>query len=352
MLPAFTCMVKTELKTRGSPISPDCTTSMRGRGSRPRSAAGRRSSASRRRARAARIIASQSCSVTASGFSHSTWTPARAARSVYSRCRWLGSAMYTASMPLCRHSSNCVVAVAARWHAVALPELAQLGRRRRRQRRQLRVARRVREGGQHRDLRDVAEADDGVADLASAAGVVVVKIVPCLERSTGGAARGGIGYAWPAGGWEAIMNKGMLVIVAAALVLPAHAAAADGDVEAVKAVVKSAYVDGVHAKRDAALMRAGFHPALPHARPEGRRAHARHPRRMGGAHREGRGRAQGAARPEIRHEFTQRGRHRERGGRAARAATAAASTPSPTTCRSIASPTAGRSCPRSSRRNR
>ena len=55
------------------------------------------------------------------------------------------------------------------------------------------------------------------------------------------------------------MNKRMLV-VAAALVLPAYAGA-DGDVEAVKAVVKSAYVDGVHAKADAALMRAGFHPA-------------------------------------------------------------------------------------------
>jgi hypothetical protein len=58
------------------------------------------------------------------------------------------------------------------------------------------------------------------------------------------------------------MNKGMLVILAAALVLPAHAAAADGDDEAVKAVIKSAYVDGVHAKGDPALMRAGFHPGF------------------------------------------------------------------------------------------
>ena len=32
--------------------------------------------------------------------------------------------------------------------------------------------------------------------------------------------------------------------------------------EAVKAVVKSAYVDGVHAKADPALMRAGFHPSF------------------------------------------------------------------------------------------
>ena len=53
--------------------------------------------------------------------------------------------------------------------------------------------------------------------------------------------------------------KGLLV-AAFAVLLPAHAVAADTDVEAVKAVVKSAYVDGVHAKGDAALMRAGFHP--------------------------------------------------------------------------------------------
>lgn len=55
------------------------------------------------------------------------------------------------------------------------------------------------------------------------------------------------------------MNMAMLVIAASAVVLPAVAAE---DVEAVKAVVKSAYVDGVHAKPDAALMRAGFHPYL------------------------------------------------------------------------------------------
>ena len=40
------------------------------------------------------------------------------------------------------------------------------------------------------------------------------------------------------------------------------AAAAPADVEAVKAVVKAAYVDGVHARPDAAAMRAGFHPSF------------------------------------------------------------------------------------------
>ncbi len=34
------------------------------------------------------------------------------------------------------------------------------------------------------------------------------------------------------------------------------------DAEAVKAVVVAAYVEGVHAKGDAAAMRAGFHPAF------------------------------------------------------------------------------------------
>ena len=38
------------------------------------------------------------------------------------------------------------------------------------------------------------------------------------------------------------------------------AGAAEGDRAAVEAVVKTAYVDGVHAKADAALMRQGFHP--------------------------------------------------------------------------------------------
>ena len=49
-----------------------------------------------------------------------------------------------------------------------------------------------------------------------------------------------------------------LAIVAAVLA----AAASPADVEAVKAVVKSAYVDGVHAKGDVSLMRAGFHPTF------------------------------------------------------------------------------------------
>jgi hypothetical protein len=49
-------------------------------------------------------------------------------------------------------------------------------------------------------------------------------------------------------------------MVAAALALPALASGADGDVEAIKSVVKAAYVDGVHAQPSAAAMRAGFHP--------------------------------------------------------------------------------------------
>ena len=35
---------------------------------------------------------------------------------------------------------------------------------------------------------------------------------------------------------------------------------AAGDIEAIQSVIKTAYVDGVHAKGDAALMRQGFHP--------------------------------------------------------------------------------------------
>ena len=53
--------------------------------------------------------------------------------------------------------------------------------------------------------------------------------------------------------------KTMLLL---AVALAAPAPPADGDVEAVKAVVKSAYVDGVHARGDVALMRAGFHPSF------------------------------------------------------------------------------------------
>jgi hypothetical protein len=58
------------------------------------------------------------------------------------------------------------------------------------------------------------------------------------------------------------MSTRFLACAAAMGVLAAGAAAADeaADREAVKAVVRSAYVDGVHAKGDPALMRAGFHP--------------------------------------------------------------------------------------------
>ena len=56
------------------------------------------------------------------------------------------------------------------------------------------------------------------------------------------------------------MRNGILMV--AALVLPALASGADGDAEAIKAVVKAAYVDGVHAKPSASAMRAGFHPAF------------------------------------------------------------------------------------------
>lgn len=52
----------------------------------------------------------------------------------------------------------------------------------------------------------------------------------------------------------ASMAVGLVAATAAA------AGAADADRAAVEAVVKTAYVDGVHAKGDAALMRQGFHP--------------------------------------------------------------------------------------------
>jgi ketosteroid isomerase-like protein len=55
-----------------------------------------------------------------------------------------------------------------------------------------------------------------------------------------------------------------MAAVSAALTLAAGwggaARAADADRAAVEAVVKTAYVDGVHAKGDPALMRQGFHP--------------------------------------------------------------------------------------------
>ena len=44
------------------------------------------------------------------------------------------------------------------------------------------------------------------------------------------------------------MNTKMLVLAGAAAALSVSLGAAEADVEAVKAVVKSAYVDGVHAK--------------------------------------------------------------------------------------------------------
>lgn len=58
------------------------------------------------------------------------------------------------------------------------------------------------------------------------------------------------------------MKKVVMAMAAAALVLPAYAGAATADDEAIKAVVKSAYVDGVHVRADATLMRAGFHPGF------------------------------------------------------------------------------------------
>ena len=57
------------------------------------------------------------------------------------------------------------------------------------------------------------------------------------------------------------MIKGLLALLAA-LGAPAHADAAGGDKEAVQSVVKSAYVDGVHASPSAPAMRAGFHPSV------------------------------------------------------------------------------------------
>jgi Putative lumazine-binding len=58
------------------------------------------------------------------------------------------------------------------------------------------------------------------------------------------------------------MNRRHALAAAAALLaLPAHAQApADADRQAVEAVVRSAYVEGVHARPSAAAMRQGFHP--------------------------------------------------------------------------------------------
>jgi hypothetical protein len=57
------------------------------------------------------------------------------------------------------------------------------------------------------------------------------------------------------------MTRAFLALAAgAALAVPASAQDADTDRNAIEAVVRSAYVDGVHAKPSAALMRQGFHP--------------------------------------------------------------------------------------------
>ncbi len=47
--------------------------------------------------RQAPIMCSASAAVSASGFSHRTGLPARAAAIVHSRCIWLGNGMYTPS---------------------------------------------------------------------------------------------------------------------------------------------------------------------------------------------------------------------------------------------------------------
>jgi len=52
-----------------------------------------------------------------------------------------------------------------------------------------------------------------------------------------------------------------VTVLALSLVVPGGALASEpADVAAVKAVVTSAYVEGVHRQGDPALMRAGFHP--------------------------------------------------------------------------------------------
>jgi hypothetical protein len=58
------------------------------------------------------------------------------------------------------------------------------------------------------------------------------------------------------------MNRTSLLAAAAATLAAAsgHAQTADADRQAIEAVVRTAYVDGVHAKPSSALMRQGFHP--------------------------------------------------------------------------------------------
>jgi hypothetical protein len=56
-------------------------------------------------------------------------------------------------------------------------------------------------------------------------------------------------------------RSGLATTCALAMTLFAGVApAADGDRAAIEGVIKTAYVDGVHAKSDPALMRQGFHP--------------------------------------------------------------------------------------------
>ena len=92
IFPARTVSENDELKNLGAPMRPFRTRSMT-----PRLISSKWSryaiiSLTRCR-RQASIIASHSPTVTAIGFSHRTWTPARAARMVYSACIELGRAM-------------------------------------------------------------------------------------------------------------------------------------------------------------------------------------------------------------------------------------------------------------------
>jgi hypothetical protein len=57
------------------------------------------------------------------------------------------------------------------------------------------------------------------------------------------------------------MTRTALALAAcAALAVPAAAQVPDTEIQAIEAVVRTAYVDGVHAKPSGALMRQGFHP--------------------------------------------------------------------------------------------
>lgn len=56
------------------------------------------------------------------------------------------------------------------------------------------------------------------------------------------------------------MRSLVLVLIGLSLVAPTPAPAADADRSDVEAVVRAAYVDGVHAHPDPEAMRRGFHP--------------------------------------------------------------------------------------------